>query len=30
VLDPKKSLQTNRRTDFGRMKPKWYIPLGDV
>jgi hypothetical protein len=28
-LDPKKSLQTNRRTDFGRMKPKWYIPLGD-
>jgi hypothetical protein len=29
VLDPKKSLQTNRRTDFGRMKPKWYIPLGD-
>jgi len=30
VLDPKKSLQTNRRTDFGRMKPKWYIPIGDV
>jgi hypothetical protein len=29
VLDPKKNLQTNRRTDFGRMKPKWYIPLGD-
>ena len=29
VLDPKKTLQTNRRTDFGRMKPKWYIPLGD-
>ena len=28
VLDSKKSLQTNRRTDFGRIKPKWYIPLG--
>jgi hypothetical protein len=27
VLDSKKSLRTNRRTDFGRMKPKWYIPV---
>jgi hypothetical protein len=27
VLDPKRSLRTNRRTDFGRMKPKWFIPL---
>ena len=27
VLDSKRSLQTNRRTDFGRMKPKWYIRL---
>jgi hypothetical protein len=27
VLDSKKSLRTNRRTDFGRMKPKWYIPI---
>ncbi len=29
VLDSKKSLQTHRRTDFGRMKPKWYIPIGN-
>ena len=27
VLDSKKSLRTNRRTDFGRMKPKWYISV---
>jgi len=25
VLDSKKSLNTNIRTDFGRIKPKWYI-----
>jgi ABC-type bacteriocin/lantibiotic exporter with double-glycine peptidase domain len=25
VLDPKRGLQSNRRTDFGRMKPKWFI-----
>ena len=30
VLDSKKGLQTNRRTDFGRMKPKWYIPIGSA
>lgn len=30
VLDSKKSLRTNLRTDFGRMKPKWYIPVMDV
>lgn len=30
VLDSKKSLRTNRRTDFGRMKPKWYIPVKDL
>lgn len=29
VLDSKKSLRTNRRTDFGRMKPKWHIPIVD-
>ena len=29
VLDSKKSLRTNRRTDFGRMKPKWYISVTD-
>jgi len=27
VLDSKRSLRTNRRTDFGRMKPKWFISL---
>ncbi len=27
VLDPKRSLHTNRRTDFGRMKPKWFIRI---
>ena len=30
VLDSKKSLRTNRRTDFGRMKLKWYIPVMDA
>ena len=27
VLDSKKSLKTNIRTDFGRMNPKWYIEV---
>lgn len=27
VLDPKKSLRRHTRTDFGRIKPKWYIPV---
>lgn len=27
VLDPKKALRKNRRTDFGRIKPKWYIEV---
>lgn len=27
VFDPKKSLRGNVRTDFGRMKPKWFIPV---
>ena len=27
VLDSKKSLRQHRRTDFGRMKPKWYIEV---
>jgi hypothetical protein len=30
VLDSKKSLRQNRRTDFGRMKPKWFIPVTDA
>ncbi|MCW8825510.1 MAG: hypothetical protein OQK78_03700 [Gammaproteobacteria bacterium] len=27
VLDSKKSLRSNVRTDFGRIKPKWYIEV---
>lgn len=27
VLDPKPSLTKNIRTDFGRIKPKWFIPI---
>jgi ABC-type bacteriocin/lantibiotic exporter with double-glycine peptidase domain len=27
VLDPKRELKSNLRTDFGRMKPKWYIKV---
>lgn len=27
VLDPKRALRTHRRTDFGRMKPKWFIEV---
>ncbi|MET0093270.1 MAG: hypothetical protein ABW120_07040 [Sedimenticola sp.] len=27
VLDSKKGLKRNLRTDFGRMKPKWYIEI---
>lgn len=27
VLDPKKALKSNKRTDFGRMKPKWFIEV---
>ena len=27
VLDPKKSLRSNVRRDFGRMRPKWFIPV---
>ncbi len=30
VLDSKKGLHRNRRTDFGRMKPKWYVPIRDA
>jgi hypothetical protein len=30
VLDSKKSLRKNHRTDFGRMKPKWFIPVTDA
>jgi hypothetical protein len=27
VLDSKKALKKNIRTDFGRIKPKWYIEV---
>jgi ABC-type bacteriocin/lantibiotic exporter with double-glycine peptidase domain len=27
VLDSRKNLRRHRRTDFGRMKPKWYIEV---
>lgn len=27
VLDPKRQLRNNLRTDFGRIKPKWYIKI---
>jgi hypothetical protein len=27
VLDPKRALRTNKRTDFGRMKPKWFMEI---
>ena len=27
VLDSRKGLTTNTRTDFGRIKPKWYIKI---
>jgi hypothetical protein len=30
VLDSNKSLCSNLRTDFGRMQPKWYIPVTDA
>jgi len=30
VLDSKEGLRTNRRTDFGRMTPKWYISVKDL
>lgn len=30
VLDSKKSLRRHRRTDFGRMKPKWFIGIERV
>ncbi len=29
VLDPKRGLKSNRRTDFGRIKPKWYIRINE-
>lgn len=30
VLDSKQRLRTHRRTDFGRMHPKWFIPVIDA
>ncbi len=30
VLDPKATLKRNVRTDFGRMKPRWFIAVAAV
>ncbi len=30
VFDPKRALRTNTRTDFGRIKPKWFIAVNDA
>ena len=30
VLDSKRALRRHVRTDFGRMKPKWYIPVDPI
>jgi len=29
VLDSSKRIKNNKRMDFGRMKPKWYIKIGE-
>jgi len=26
-IDPKKAIKTHKRTDFGRVKVKWYLPI---
>jgi ABC-type bacteriocin/lantibiotic exporter with double-glycine peptidase domain len=30
VLDSKRALRRHVRTDFGRMKPKWWIPVDPI
>jgi hypothetical protein len=30
VLDSNKGLRSHCRTDFARMKPKWYIPIASL
>lgn len=30
VLDSRKNLRRHRRTDFGRMKPKWFIAVAET
>jgi hypothetical protein len=30
VLDPKRDLRQHGRTDFGRIKPKWFIRIHDT
>lgn len=30
VLDSKRALRRHVRTDFGRMKPKWFIPVSSI
>lgn len=30
VLDPKKTIKTDRRKDFSRITPKWYIKVNKI
>jgi hypothetical protein len=30
VLDSKRALKTHARTDFSRMRPKWFIPVEEI
>jgi len=30
VLDPKAALKKHRRSDFGRIRPKWYIAIENL
>ncbi len=30
VLDSKRDLRNHERADFGRMKPKWFIPVSPI
>jgi hypothetical protein len=30
VLDSKRALRRHVRTDFGRMKPNWFIPVSPI
>ena len=30
VLDSSKRIKNNKRTDFGRIKPKWYIKINET
>ncbi len=30
VFDSKRALRNHKRTDFGRMRPKWFIPVSST